>query len=82
VLITLSRSHKKIKIKTQHRQINLMCSTPIQRIKIILHYLVNTKTTTLNMPTFKVLNKYKINTHKSKHYSTTLTQITLYLIKV
>ena len=59
-----------------------MCNTLIQRIKIILHYLVNTKTITLDMPTFKVLNKYKINTHKSKHYSTTFTQITIYLIKV
>ena len=63
MLITLSRSHKKIKIKTQHRQINLMCSTPIQRIKIILRYLVYTKTTTLNMPTFKVLNKYSTTQH-------------------
>ena len=58
MLIILLHSHKKIKIKTQHRQINIMCSTPIQRIKIILYYLVNTNTTTPHMPTFKVLNKY------------------------
>ena len=65
MLITLLRSHKKIKIKikTQHRQINLMRNTPIQRIKITLQYLVNTNTTTPHMPTFKVLNKYsKIQT--------------------
>jgi hypothetical protein len=63
VLITLLHSHKKIKIKTQHRQINLMRSTPIQRIKITLHYLVNTNTTTPHMPTFKVLNKYSTTQH-------------------
>ena len=63
VLITLLRSHKKIKIKTQHRQINLMRSTPIQRIKITLQYSVNTNTTTPHMPTFKVLNKYSTTQH-------------------
>ena len=63
MLITLLRSHKKIKIKTQHRQINLMRSTLIQRIKITLHYSVNTNTTTPHMPTFKVLNKYSTTQH-------------------
>jgi hypothetical protein len=63
VLITLLRSHKKIKIKTQHRQINLTRCTPIQRIKIILYYSVNTNTTTPHMPIFKVLNKYSTTQH-------------------
>ena len=63
MLITLLRSHKKIKIKTQHRQINLMRSTPIQRIKITLQYSVNTNTTMPHMPTFKVLNKYSTTQH-------------------
>jgi hypothetical protein len=63
VLITLLLSHKKIKIKIKHRQINLMRSTPIQRIKITLHYLVNTNTTTPHMPIFKVLNKYSTTQH-------------------
>ena len=63
MLITLLRSHKKIKIKTQHRQINLICSTLIQRIKITLYYSVNTNTTTTHMPTFKVLNKYSTIQH-------------------
>jgi hypothetical protein len=40
-----------------------MCSTPIQRIKITLQYLVNTNTTTPHMPTFKVLNKYSTTQH-------------------
>ena len=40
-----------------------MRSTPIQRIKITLHYSVNTNTTTLYMPTFKVLNKYSTTQH-------------------
>ena len=63
MLITLLRSHKKIKIKIQHKQINLMHSTPIQRIKITLHHSINTNTTTLHMPTFKVLNKYSTTQH-------------------
>ena len=63
MLITLLRSHKKIKIKTQYRRINLMHSTPIQRIKITLHYSVNTNTTTPHMSTFKVLNKYSTTQH-------------------
>ena len=40
-----------------------MCSTPIQRIKITLHYLINTNTTTPHMPTSKVLNKYSTTQH-------------------
>ena len=40
-----------------------MRSTPIQRIKITLYYLVNTNTTTPHMPTFKVLNKYSTTQH-------------------
>ena len=50
-----------------------MSSTPIQRIKIILHYSVNTNTNTLHMPTFKVFNKYSTTQHlKSQNkYSTT-----------
>ena len=40
-----------------------MRSTPIQRIKITLHYLVNTNTTAPHMPTFKALNKYSITQH-------------------
>ena len=42
-----------------------MRSTPIQRIKITLHYSVNTNTntTTSHMPTFKVLNKYSTIQH-------------------
>ena len=63
MLIILLLSHKKIKRKTQHRQINLMRSAPIQRIKITLHYLVNTNTTTPHIPIFKVLNKYSITQH-------------------
>ena len=63
MLITLLRSYKKIKIKTQQRQINLMRNTLIQRIKITQHYSVNTNTTTPHMPTFKVLNNYSITQH-------------------
>ena len=40
-----------------------MHNTPIQRIKITLHYSVNTKTTTPHKPTFKVLNKYSTTQH-------------------
>ena len=40
-----------------------MRSTLIQRIKITLHYSVNTNTTTPHMPTFKVLNKYSTTQH-------------------
>jgi hypothetical protein len=68
VLITLLRSHKKIKIKAQHRQINLMRNTLIQRIKITLQYLVNTNTTTPHMPTFKDLkNIQPDNIHIQQH---------------
>ena len=40
-----------------------MRSTPIQRIKITLYYLVNTNTTAPHMPIFKVLNKYSTIQH-------------------
>ena len=40
-----------------------MHSTPIQRIKIILYYLVNTNTTAPHMPISKVLNKYSTTQH-------------------
>ena len=40
-----------------------MRSTVIQRIKITLHYSVNTSTTTPHMPIFKVLNKYSTTQH-------------------
>ena len=40
-----------------------MRSTHIQRIKITLHYSVNTNTTTPHMLTFKVLNKYSTTQH-------------------
>ena len=63
MLITLLRSHKKIKIKAQYRQINLMRNTLIQKIKITLQYLVNTNTTTPHMPIFKDLKKYSIKQH-------------------
>ena len=40
-----------------------MGSTLIQRIKITLHYSVNTNTTTPHMQIFKVLNKYLTTQH-------------------